>query len=306
MTNNQKGILYAIVTAFFWGFLAIFLKIAVQKVAPQTVVWFRFVVAFVMLATWQLITNPSSLKILIKPPKLLVFAALGLSWNYMGYMLGIHYTSPSNAQVVIQTGPVILALSGVLFFKEKIHKLQLIGFVVAAIGFAFFYSQQIKQMIGQQGQYNMGVLFTLSGAVAWAIYAIFQKQLVVSNSSASLNLFLFGLPAFIYIPFVDFAPLAEISWVWWLVLFLLGVNTLIAYSCLALALKYTQANKVSIIIIVNPIITFITMGILTEMNVSWIESEHFSLLSILGAIIVLSGAALVVGKRRRLKEQSTK
>ncbi|WP_321287176.1 DMT family transporter [uncultured Sunxiuqinia sp.] len=305
MTNNQKGILYAIITAFFWGFLAIFLKIAVQEVAPQTVVWFRFVVAFVMLAGWQLFKNPSSLKILIKPPKLLLFAAIGLSWNYMGYMLGIHYTSPSNAQVVIQTGPIILALAGVLFFKERLQKVQLIGFVVATIGFAFFYSQQIGQMIGQQGQYNMGVLFTFSGAIAWAIYAIFQKQLVVSNSSAGLNLFLFGFPAIVYIPFIDFAPLTEINWIWWLVLFFLGVNTLVAYSCLALALKYTQANKVSIIIIINPIITFVTMGILTKMNVSWIEGEHFPLLSILGAVIVLSGAALVVGKREKLKKQST-
>lgn len=299
MTNNQKGILYAVVTAFFWGFLAIFLKIAVQKVAPQTVVWFRFAVAFILLSGWQLLRNRRSLNILVKPPLLLVFAAMALSWNYMGFMLGIHYTSPSNAQLIIQTGPILLALAGVIFFKEKIKKAQLMGFIVAAIGFAFFYSQQIKLMIGEESQYNTGILFTFSGALAWSVYAILQKKLVVNHATATLNLFLFGFPALIYIPFVDLSPLLQLSWVWWLILIFLGINTLVAYGSLSQALKYTQANKVSIIIILNPMITFVVMGILTEMDVSWIEGERFSLLSLLGAIIVLSGAILVVGRKRK-------
>ena len=44
----------------------------------------------------------------------------------------------------------------------------------------------------------------------------------------------------------------------------------------------------------NPIITFITMAILTRMQVSWIEPEYFSLFSILGALSVLGGAILVI------------
>lgn len=298
MTNNQKGIAYAVVTAFFWGFLAIFLKIAVQEVAPQTIVWFRFIVAFTLLASWQLIKHPKSLRILIRPPRLLVLAAIGLSWNYLGFMLGIHYTSPSNAQLVIQTGPILLVLASVIFFKEKIRKMQLLGFFIAAVGFVFFYSQQIKLMIGQESQYNMGVLLTFSGALAWATYAVMQKRLVLSHATGTLNLFLFGFPAIIYLPFVDFAPLLELSWIWWAILIFLGVNTLVAYSCLAQALRYTQANKVSIIVILNPMITFAVMGIVTKMNVSWIEAERFSLLSFLGAIIILAGAVLVVGRKK--------
>ncbi|HKJ42376.1 MAG TPA: DMT family transporter, partial [Sunxiuqinia sp.] len=194
-------------------------------------------------------------------------------------------------------------LASVIFFKEKIRKKQLLGFVVAAVGFVFFYRQQIQLMIGHEGQYNAGVLFTFSGALAWAVYAISQKRLVVSYSSAALNLFLFGFPALIYIPFVNFAPLLHLGWVWWTILVFLGINTLVAYSCLAQALKYTAANKVSIIIILNPMITFVVMGILTKMDVSWIAGEKFSLLSLLGALIVLGGAVLVVGKRGRKQAQ---
>ena len=299
MQNHTKGILYASVTAFFWGFLAIALKIAVRVVDPVTVVWFRFVFAFIILATWQAIKTPSSFKLLKKPPLLLLFAAMGLSWNYLAYMFGIHYTTPSNAQLFIQTGPIMLAIAGFLFFHEKIARNQIIGFSLAILGLSFFYSDQLSAFFEERANYNMGVLLTISSAIAWATYAILQKKLVKQFSVESLNLFLFGFPAIIYLPFIHFEPLQHLHYTWWLLLFFLGANTFIAYTCIALALKYTEANKVSVIIIVNPIITFVTMGILTQLDVSWVAHERFSLITIVGASLVISGAILVSKKARK-------
>lgn len=166
---------------------------------------------------------------------------------------------------------------------------------------SFFYKDQLSAFFDSQGQYNNGVLFVLSGAVAWATYAILQKKLVAKYSVESLNLFLFGLPTLIYLPFVNFEPLVHLSWGWWFLLLFLGANTFIAYTCLGQALKYTEANKVSVIIILNPIITFITMGILTKLNVSWISHERFSMLTILGASLVITGAFLVSRKRKNIR-----
>ncbi|MEN8117546.1 MAG: DMT family transporter [Bacteroidota bacterium] len=299
MQNHTKGIICASVTAFFWGFLAIALKVAVREVAPATIVWFRFVVAFLAVAAWQGYKNPSSFKLMVKPPLLLVIAALGLSWNYMSYMLGIHYTTPSNAQLFIQTGPLLLAVAGFVFFKEQIRRNQIIGFTIAIIGFSFFYRDQLTVFFDGQEKYNLGVFFVLTSAVAWATYAVLQKKLVAKHPVESLNLFLFGLPAILYIPFVDFQPLLHLHWSWWLLLLFLGANTFIAYTCIAKALKYTEANKVSIIIILNPMITFITMGILTELNVSWIGHERFSNVTVIGAALVFTGAILVARKSKK-------
>lgn len=301
MQNHTKGIIYASVTAFFWGFLAIALKVAAREVAPVTIVWFRFAVAFIMLATWLAATKPASFQIMRKPPLLLILAALGLSWNYMGYMLGIDYTTPSNAQLFIQSGPMLLAIAGFVIFKEKLARKQIIGFLVAIVGFSFFYRDQLAAFFETRSTYQNGILFTISGAVAWAAYAILQKKLVLKHSVDSLNLVLFGLPAILYLPFVQLGPLFELHYTWWLLMFFLGLNTFIAYTCMANALKYTEANKVSIIIIMNPMITFITMGILTEMNVSWVQHERFSPVTLLGAAIVFTGALLVVGRPKKRK-----
>ncbi|NQU85182.1 MAG: DMT family transporter [Mariniphaga sp.] len=162
-----------------------------------------------------------------------------------------------------------------------------------------FLQSAINSFIDSEKIYIKGVLFTLSSALAWATYAGLQKKLVTKHPVQTLNLFLFGIPVLFFFPFVNLSPLFELHWTWWLLLIFLGANTFIAYTCIANTLKYTEANKVSIIIILNPLITFLTMGILTYLDVSWISGERFTLLSIVGALIVLSGAMLVAGKKKK-------
>lgn len=298
MQNHAKGILYASITAVFWGFLAVVLKVVDSDLEPETIVWFRFVLAFIMLAAWQAKRNTDEFKLMLKPPVLLIIAALALSWNYISFMMGIHYTTPSNAQLFIQFGPILLAIAGLIFFRERINKIQVIGFAIAILGMVFFYRDQLQAFFDVQGKYNLGVAYILTSAAAWATYAILQKKLVVKYSTESLNLFTFGLPVLLYLPFVNFSSLLHINWITWLLLLFVGMNTLFSYTFLSLALKNTEANKVSVIIIINPVITFITMGILTSLNVSWISHERFSAFTIIGAFLVLAGAILVAKKQK--------
>jgi len=304
VSNQSKGLLYTLITVLMWGVLAIALKVATKEIDSPTIVWFRFSLAFSALFAWMIIKSPKELKILYRPSWLIVISSLALAWNYMGFMLGIQYTSPSNAQVAIQSGPLLLALFGIIFFKEKISKVQIAGFLLSIIGFWIFYRQHVSAVpIGQESQYSLGMLITFSGAVAWAIYAAFQKKLVAHYPVGTLNVFIFGLPVLLYLPFVNFESLGHLSFGYGALLVFLGANTLISYGCLSLALKYLEAGKVSIIIILNPIITFLLMGILTSLSVDWIAGEHFSVLSITGALIALGGAILVVGKKKKKEIQ---
>ncbi len=299
MSNQAKGILYTLITVLLWGVLAIALKVASKVIDSPTIVWFRFSLAFSGMFIWMAIKNPKELKILYNPSWLIVISSVALAWNYIGFMLGIQYTSPSNAQVAIQAGPILLGVSGVVFFHEKMSRLQLFGFLLSIAGFWIFYQQHLSAVTGHEGQYTKGMLITLSGAVAWAIYSALQKKLVLNYSVGTLNVFIFGLPVLLYLPFVNFGSLAHLSFGYWALLVFLGANTLISYGYLSLALKYLEAGKVSIIIVLNPIITFVIMGILTWLQVSWIDGEHFSVLSVGGALIALLGAILVVRKKKK-------
>jgi drug/metabolite transporter (DMT)-like permease len=297
MNNQVKGLFYTLITVFMWGILAIALKVAVQVVDSPTIVWFRFSIAFTGMAVWAAFNEPQSLKILYRPPWMLLVATLMLAWNYVGYMLGVQYTTPGNAQIVAQLGPIFLVVLGVIFFKERLSWKQVLGFAMALAGFWIFYIEHLHALGGQTGDYIKGILLTVSGAVTWAIYAAFQKKLIFMRPVTTLNLFIFGLPVLLYLPFVHFSALAHLSLGYWLLLIFLGANTLISYVSLSLALKYMDATKVSVLLIMNPVLTFICMGVLTFLQVQWMTPEHFSVLSVLGALIALTGAMLVVWRK---------
>ena len=77
-----------------------------------------------------------------------------------------------------------------------------------------------------------------------------------------------------------------------LLLLFLGLNTLGAYGSLAFALKYLEANKISIILIQNPIITFVVLMVLQQMQVTWIKADQLNLIAMVitgGILTVLSG-----------------
>ena len=286
--------MYAGATALMWGFLAILIKITTVEVDAVTIVWFRFVVAFFPLLAFFALSEPNRIKILYHPPALLLIAAIALTVNYIGFAKGIFYTSPGNAQVFIQFGPVLLAVAGLVFFYERLSIRQFSGFLVTAAGFFIFYRDQLGHLPGKETLYISGISWLVISAISWALYAVFQKKLVQSIHAQQLNLFLYGFPALILIPFVNFAAFSGFSWLIWVLLIAMGLNTLIAYGCLAESFKYLEANKVSIIIMLNPIITFILMTIFGAMKVSWIEAEFLTAISLLGAALVLGGAIMVV------------
>jgi len=138
MSNHSKGLLMISITAALWGILAIVLKYALQRFSGNTIIWFRFTFSFVFLSGYYIIHRPRFFEILIKPPILGIIAGLAMAGNYLGFTSGVALTSPSNAQILIQISPLLVAIVGVVYFKEHLTLLQKSGFGIAAAGFVFF------------------------------------------------------------------------------------------------------------------------------------------------------------------------
>jgi len=297
--NRMKGLIFAAVTATLWGFLAVALKIALKYFDAYTIVWFRFFIAFNVLLLYYSFFKPAYLKILFKPPIMLVVAAALLSYNYLGFMQGVNYAGPGVTQVLIQAGAISLGLVGIIFFKEKINLIRGIGFAVAGSGFSLFYYQQIKELLLNVSDLNKGVIWILTAAFAWTGYAIIFKILVRKWPTQQLNIFLYALPVLIFIPLADFSLFFKsYPWYIWLLMVFLGLNTVVAYGALSLAFKYADANRISIVITLNPIITFTILETLLYYNIQWIEITPFSVISYIGALLVIVGAILAVGMKK--------
>jgi drug/metabolite transporter (DMT)-like permease len=299
MPTAFKGVLYAIITAILWGVLAIVLKVSLKGLTPVDITWFRFFLAFVSLASYYIIRKPYYLRILKKPPLLLIIATICLAVNYYGFIEGVNLTTPSVAQVFIQIGPVLLAVSGFMFFNEKVNWRQITGLFLVLLGLFIFYREQIHTIVIGKGTWQTGVIWVIIAALTWAVYSVLLKMLVLKHPPMQLNLVIFGLPVLLYLPFIHFSHFAGIGLSGWLILLFLGFNTLFAYGLLALAIQYIEANKISVILVLNPLLTFGIMAILGKVGVSWINPEHYTFVTISGALIVLTGAILTILRKNR-------
>jgi drug/metabolite transporter (DMT)-like permease len=244
-----------------------------------------------------------ALQVLRKPPLFAIIAAIALAANYSGYIKGLALTTPSNAQIVIQLAPLMLILVGLVVYKERINLFQALGFVVAIIGFGLFYRDQISQLLTSPENYNIGVAWVIGAALAWVLFASFQKSLVQQFHAQGLNLVIYLVPTILMIPLVDFGALAEISWKVWGLLIFLGLNTLLAYGAIAEAFRFIPANKVGIIVTINPIITIATMGLLSYIGVDWIQPERISVYGLLGAVLIVTGIIITIVVQRKPKKQ---
>jgi drug/metabolite transporter (DMT)-like permease len=298
-SEHRFGLAMAAVTSILWGFLAIALEVTVQWVPVTTIVWFRFLVAFLVLAAVLGSRDRRRLTILRRMPRLGVLAAVALTGNYLAYLAGLDMTSPSNAQVLIQIAPVLLAGVGVVVFKEQLSRRQMIWVLVVLSGMGLFYRDQLAQLVGTGAEHLSGNLWILLAAVVWTTYAALQKFAVRGGEDPQeLNLVLYLVPAVLLAPFADLRSLAALSPGQWTLMVFLAANTLLAYGALGEALKRLPAHEVSLIIVLNPLITLVVMAVLTALEVSWIAPDRTSWVGYLAALLVMLGVWGVLRKPR--------
>jgi drug/metabolite transporter (DMT)-like permease len=293
--ERRVGLFMACACALLWGFLAIAMKVASQQVPTLTIVWFRFAFAFGALALLIGGRRPERLRILVAPPALGVIAALALTGNYLGFMGGLALTTPSFAQVLIQVAPLLFAIAGVVYFKERLTRAQAVGALVAALGFSCFYLDQVASAVVPRETLREGIVLLLGAAFSWATYAVLMKLLVArGRAPQDLNLLLYALPAVVLVPGVDFELLRGLGPGMWLLMILLGANTLLAYGALGEALQRLPAYQVSLIITLNPLITLASMAALRAGEVSWVPADHVSWVGYGAALLVVIGIAQVL------------
>jgi drug/metabolite transporter (DMT)-like permease len=289
----KLGFTLALTTACLWGILPIALKGVMVTLDPITTTFFRFALAAVLLTPYIIFRtkgssaqNPKrfrSVKLLLQ----LLAAGLLLTGNYGLYILGLERTTAEATQLMIQVAPMLLLLSGLWVFGERFSRTQWLGFATFFGGLLMFFYPHFYGLFIAMNDYGLGVLMVLLAAVLWTGYAILQKFLLREFSSQETMLVFYWIGALAFLPFTDFTSLPQLSNLqWWLLLFC-GLNTLIAYGSFAEAMVHIEASKVSTILALTPLITFITVH---TIPFSGLAVEPLGPLSISGAILVVVGS----------------
>lgn len=279
--DNLKGIALASIAALMWVLLSFVLKKAFTFSSPQTLSWFRLSSSALAMGLFFLFKQESPFQYLKKVHWLMLPASVGLAFNYVGYAMGLDYTTPGNAQMLIQMGPFLITLFTFLLGREKPTPWQLGGFTLASLGFILFYQGQIQFFINTLTEYRIGNLWIVGASIAWAFWAFIQRDEAKKGIPVShLNFLVWSLCALILLPWANLTELTLLNSDQYWILSFLGLNTLIAYGCYTLAYQYAPTFIVNLIIATNPLLVF------------WLGDEPLSLLAWLGILMVFSGLGL--------------
>jgi RarD protein len=293
-TDYVRGLTYAAITALLWGFLPILMKIALQEFSGGSIVWFRFTFAFIVLFLFLKFRKKKPESIIYSPPGFGILAGIFLAGNYFYFLKGVETSSPSNAGILIQIAPVLLVFLGVVLFKERFNWRQGIGLAIAVVGFVLFYRDQNLQW-GSEA-YTETSVYMVAAAVLWAGYMVFQKKLSVAYEAHYLNLLVYGTAALVLIPVAIWTDFNNSNFGSWALMVFLGVNTLLAYGCLAEAVNHIPLWLISVVITLNPFLTLIVMHILPIVAPGWVAPEMIGLWGYIGACTAICGVVMVIRK----------
>ncbi len=300
------GFALALVTAACWGVLPIALKLLLQGMDAYTVTWYRFasavfILGLILAATRRL---PSVRTLSKRGWLLMTVALLGLVGNYVFYLLALRHVSPSVNQTVIQIAPIFLLFGGLLIYKERFTPWQWAGFITLVLGLVLFFNRRVPELLDMSGGLGLGVLMLLIAAVVWAGYALAQKSLLKSLSSQQILWILYIGAVALLLPLSELGQVAHLSALQWALLAFACVNTLVAYGAFAEALEHWEVSRVSAVLSVSPLFTLVGMWLVSWLAPGYLQPEGLNLLSIGGALLVVTGSALTAlgGQKGRKRE----
>jgi drug/metabolite transporter (DMT)-like permease len=290
----RLGLLLALITAACWASLPLALKISLEQIDAITLTWFRFLVASVVMGAWLAWRGQLSAFKTVKSRHWawLSAAALLLIGNYVFYLLGVQYTTPGNAQLLIQLAPLLMALGGIFLFRESYRWGQWAGLVTIAVGLILFFRDQLGASSVKPDEYLLGSGLVIVGAFVWAAYAMFQKQLLQHLSSQAILFVIYVAAAIVLLPFSHPTQLLTLDTKHAWMLAYCAVNTLVAYGAFAEALVHWQASRVSAILAMTPLLCLGCVALVHSIWPSSIAPEHVTVLGYIGAVLVVIGSSM--------------
>lgn len=295
----RLGLTLALVTAALWATLPVALKVALEALDPYTLTWARFAFAALVLGGWLAWRGEwGRFRGLGRTSWLLLaVAALTLIGNYVFYLLGLHHTTPANAQLLIQAAPLLMALGGILVFGERYNRWQWGGLLAIVGGLGLFFSDQLAKPMPAGSRYVLGSTLVLLGAVVWAVYALAQKQLLRQLSSTAILGFIYVVAALLLWPWAQPGSLARLDATHWIALVYCALNTLGAYGAFAEALDHWEASRVSVVLALTPLLTVATVELTHRMAPQLVRPEQIAWMGWAGAALVVAGSALAAFMR---------
>lgn len=192
--------------------------------------------------------------------KLILCAAFGVTINQMCFFVGLNWTTPINASLIMILVPMLVLIVSAVLLGERMSLRKIIGISIGCFGAGLLiaYGQNIE--FSSNGL--IGDLFILINATSYAIYLVIVKPLMEKYHPLTVVKWIFTFGVIAMIPF-GWNDLLAVEWstippmIWLAIAFIIVCVTLMTFLFNGFALGIVHPSIVSIYIYLQPLVATI-------------------------------------------------
>ncbi|PFB26037.1 EamA family transporter [Bacillus cereus] len=201
MKQTILGAICLSLAASIWGGMYVVSKYVLDFIPPLTLVWLRFIIAFVVLYAILKIAEKKQKKIItIRKKDWLLFAWIG----FIGYFIsitcqfiGTKLSDAHTGSLVTSATPAFMVIFAAIILKEKLTARRLLSTIIATIGVIIVIGWDIEI-----GSYFIGTIILVGAAITWALLSIYVKIASARFSSLVITTYAIFFSLFFITPFM--------------------------------------------------------------------------------------------------------
>lgn len=279
------GALYLSLAASIWGGMYVVSKYVLHYVPPLTLVWIRFVIAFLVLYFLLKLLNRRKVKHAQRTFK----DWLLIGWiGFIGYFIsitcqfiGTKLSDAHTGALITSATPAFTLLFAKVVLKESLTTNKLLSLMLATVGVSIVIGWDTEAV-----SYLWGSLILVVAAVTWALLSIYVKVASVTFTSLEITTYGIGFAILFITPFMigelQYYPVEFIQIKVLLGIIYLGIiSTAGAFFLWNQGMRMMEAGRGSLFFFLQPVVgSFFGWYLLNEK----LESSFF-----------IGGAFIVVG-----------
>lgn len=297
--QDKKWLVYLslIFSMIFWAFSFVWVKEVYLIYGPLTTVFFRLVIASLLLLAFALLTGK-----LVKVERRDLSTFVLLSFfepflYFMGESFGLKFVSSTIGAIIVATIPLFSPIAASRFHGEKISARTFIGILLSFLGVSIVVLDSSFNLTASP----LGIALEFLAVIAAIFYTVVLKKLAVKYSPTAIityqNLLgiIYFLPFWLLFEYHDFTAIPFNFTAFAGILKLSVFASCIAFIFYAYSVKKLGINSVNIFINLIPVFTAI---------LAWyILDDPLSLRKFVGIAVVITGLLAAQIKLKKSVEE---
>lgn len=169
--SGSVAYIYAGIAVILWASAFSGVKYALNWYSPGAIMLLRFSVASV---TLLIIAAAKKARLPAREdlPYILLAGAIGIFGYMMFFNIGTNMVKSGISSFIIAAAPIITMLLSVVFLKEKLRPLSIVGVAISACGLILIAVSQVREV-----SLNFGILILLAASAFTSFYNIIQRKI---------------------------------------------------------------------------------------------------------------------------------